>query len=420
MSDDVNHDLLRAICDNPDDDALRASYADWVEEKDPARAEFIRVQLEIAQLRNDNSTSEALFEYFIDEDRRYLNWIDWKRVDPGVDRRHALHKRQKYLWGRNRKRWRENEGVPKKGISTLEMERGFYASGTLLGTKSLLENADELFQRAPIQRLDKDQLKVDHVKALLQTEALGRLRALDSYLGEEAWEVIGNSPQVAGVQELQVSKYRSQEAARYIAGCDQWKSLKRFASVPVDDAGVFFPARHLKSLTHLRLLGNFETQQIRYLAESGFDRLVELDFDVPLSDDCLEILASANCLRQLRKLGLDYAPVAGRNPPAATQHGLIALLASPVLKNLSILGLANNAVGRVDKGEMQQLPPTALKVLELSGFKCKKNDLGGISHCPALNEVIQLNLFYRKLHNKTVRDLVDGDQLKNLAALDLR
>lgn len=44
--------LYRNICDHPDDDAPRLIYADWLEEHgDRARAEFIRVQLELAQIK---------------------------------------------------------------------------------------------------------------------------------------------------------------------------------------------------------------------------------------------------------------------------------------------------------------------------------------------------------------------------------
>jgi uncharacterized protein (TIGR02996 family) len=42
--------LLRAICENPDDDAPRLIYADWLDEHDdPRQAEFIRVQIEVAR-----------------------------------------------------------------------------------------------------------------------------------------------------------------------------------------------------------------------------------------------------------------------------------------------------------------------------------------------------------------------------------
>jgi uncharacterized protein (TIGR02996 family) len=41
--------LLRAICENPDDDAPRLVYADWLDEHgDPEQAEFIRLQLELS------------------------------------------------------------------------------------------------------------------------------------------------------------------------------------------------------------------------------------------------------------------------------------------------------------------------------------------------------------------------------------
>jgi uncharacterized protein (TIGR02996 family) len=43
-------DLLRAIRDDPDDDAPRLIYADWLEERGDPRAEFIRIQCELARL----------------------------------------------------------------------------------------------------------------------------------------------------------------------------------------------------------------------------------------------------------------------------------------------------------------------------------------------------------------------------------
>jgi uncharacterized protein (TIGR02996 family) len=43
--------LLRAICENPAEDAPRLVYADWLDENgQPERAEFIRVQIELAKI----------------------------------------------------------------------------------------------------------------------------------------------------------------------------------------------------------------------------------------------------------------------------------------------------------------------------------------------------------------------------------
>jgi len=47
--------LLRAVCENPDDDTPRLVFADWLEEHgEEARAEFIRVQISRCHQR-DNS-----------------------------------------------------------------------------------------------------------------------------------------------------------------------------------------------------------------------------------------------------------------------------------------------------------------------------------------------------------------------------
>ncbi|HEX5271780.1 MAG TPA: TIGR02996 domain-containing protein, partial [Gemmataceae bacterium] len=46
MTDDA---FLRAIIEDPDDDAPRLIYADWLEERGDPRGEFIRIQCELAR-----------------------------------------------------------------------------------------------------------------------------------------------------------------------------------------------------------------------------------------------------------------------------------------------------------------------------------------------------------------------------------
>src|SRR5579862_3514386 len=46
--------FLQAILESPDDDAPRLIYADWLEERDDPRGEFIRVQCELAQMATDD------------------------------------------------------------------------------------------------------------------------------------------------------------------------------------------------------------------------------------------------------------------------------------------------------------------------------------------------------------------------------
>jgi uncharacterized protein (TIGR02996 family) len=53
--------FLNDIRANPDDDGIRLIYADWLQEHgQPERAEFIRVQIELARLADDDPRREAL------------------------------------------------------------------------------------------------------------------------------------------------------------------------------------------------------------------------------------------------------------------------------------------------------------------------------------------------------------------------
>src|SRR5262245_13586688 len=50
MSRESEDALLQAVIDDPDDDAVRLVYADFLEDHgQPARADFIRVQIELAR-----------------------------------------------------------------------------------------------------------------------------------------------------------------------------------------------------------------------------------------------------------------------------------------------------------------------------------------------------------------------------------
>jgi uncharacterized protein (TIGR02996 family) len=60
----MTHDeaFLQAILEAPDDDTPRLIYADWLEEQDDPRGEFIRVQCQLARLAPDDPARPALEE----------------------------------------------------------------------------------------------------------------------------------------------------------------------------------------------------------------------------------------------------------------------------------------------------------------------------------------------------------------------
>ena len=75
--------FLRAICERPADDAPRLVYADWLDDHgEGERAEFIRVQAELARLDCHHGPDAGA--------------TPWCKV---CVRRHALRRRERELWG---------------------------------------------------------------------------------------------------------------------------------------------------------------------------------------------------------------------------------------------------------------------------------------------------------------------------------
>src|SRR4051794_24185031 len=92
MLTDTRQALLNAIRDNPDDDAPRLIYADWLDENgQPERAKFIRLQIEESRLP------------------------EWD------ERRSDLNHEAKVLQLKNQKRWRKGLPLWAKGA----YQRGF-------------------------------------------------------------------------------------------------------------------------------------------------------------------------------------------------------------------------------------------------------------------------------------------------------
>jgi uncharacterized protein (TIGR02996 family) len=114
------HDtFLQAILADPDDDAPRLMYADWLERRRDPRGEFIRVQCTLAKLVRD----------------------DPKRTD--------LVARERVLLNKHETEW---VGPLRQWAKRWEFRRGF-VEAVLLPAEAFLAHADALFQIAPIRRV---------------------------------------------------------------------------------------------------------------------------------------------------------------------------------------------------------------------------------------------------------------------------
>jgi uncharacterized protein (TIGR02996 family) len=201
--------FLRAITDSPDDDLPRLVYADYLDERgDHDRAEFIRVQCELA------------------------------RHDGDYPRRRALWVRQWDLLGEYREQWAE---PVRPWVQSFQYRRGFLESVSL-GAWAFVCHAEALGRQAPIRHVHLDDaweeidkvaavpglgrlrslslsgnlLRDDDVSQLLQSPYLARLEHLDlerNRLFARAVELLAESPGLAGLRSLKLGANSMGDAA---------------------------------------------------------------------------------------------------------------------------------------------------------------------------------------------------------------
>jgi uncharacterized protein (TIGR02996 family) len=72
--------FLQAIAHDPQDEAPRLIYADWLEERGDPRAEYLRVEVAMARLsktgRKYRALAKRLRELQVGLDRQWLAWVD--------------------------------------------------------------------------------------------------------------------------------------------------------------------------------------------------------------------------------------------------------------------------------------------------------------------------------------------------------
>jgi uncharacterized protein (TIGR02996 family) len=359
--------LLEAVFAEPDDDAPRLVYADWLEEHgdehDRARAEFIRLQCAIAQLDED--------------DPRYAE----------------LARRQSRLWNRNARRWRAGVGP---ALRDSPFVRGFpYPKERRnYSPANFLRHAETALGEAPSWQIDLrpgkpadmgrlaaspllariDSLRLadtdESTAEVLAAPRLRQLRALEVWgnlTGATAGALIANAGQ-GGLRELQLWYGEGEDGLLLLLG-GTWPDLRKLELFnnrglsreelrdAIEPSG--FPSlRSLSYIHHDDERGNAVspgfgpmTGQPRQL-QVWWDRLRPADLpellgaarpdvlrhlsvmSASLGDPGARWLAVAENLSGLRSLNLCESGVGKR--------GAQALLRSPVLAGLSMLNLNGN------------------------------------------------------------------------------
>jgi uncharacterized protein (TIGR02996 family) len=231
--------LLRAVCERPEDDSPRLRYAEYLDATgdpgDAPRAEFIRVQCELA--RSDLS------------DER------WSELEERKD-----------ILDSNRDRWADE--LPRlDGVrwNPIDFPRGFVWDVWCDDAEAFRRNAPVIFTSAPIQSLSFMRLR--SLSPVLEVPELSRIRRLilaSLGLGPADAQALAASPHASNLTALHLSGNRFGDVgARALAASPYLLRLDNLdlGHNRIGDEGVVALAASpvVSTLSHLGLAGNLLT-----------------------------------------------------------------------------------------------------------------------------------------------------------------
>jgi uncharacterized protein (TIGR02996 family) len=228
------HAFLSAILASPDDDTSRLVYADWLEERDDPKGEFIRLQCKHAR-----KWFEAIS---VSGDR------DCQRMDE-LEERHG-------------KSWLSH--LPVLAGVKWGLWRGLPGWIRVRGWQEFNRHAERIFRIAPVEYVTFDCLSLVGARALAKSPYLERIRVLDLAYGVRkigALRALLTSPALSKLQTLRLQKNDlGDEMAVELANCPHLSQLKLLIiySNEIDDRGAFAIARspHLKKVGFIDICRN--------------------------------------------------------------------------------------------------------------------------------------------------------------------
>src|SRR5262245_1818230 len=162
--------FLQAIVDDPDGDAPRLVYADWLEEHgEQDRAEFIRVECRLHRLLVGSPNRDPL-EY---RARQLLCISDGLFMYEG-NLSPELEERDRRLVAAHGARWAE---APAALVGYWGFRRGFVEE-VGMGGRQFLKNAEALFRLAPVRYVAFDRVAPVLIPTLGESPFLACLRVL--------------------------------------------------------------------------------------------------------------------------------------------------------------------------------------------------------------------------------------------------
>lgn len=385
--------FLQRIRAFPDDDVPRLIFADWLEEQggaDAARAAFIRVQVALAGLQED---------------------------DPG---RPALVNTEQFLLDAHRDEWE----TPFRGLATgLVFRRGFVEE-VKVAARQYLRHANELFSAGPIRHIHLLDLG-GSTQTIAQSTYLSRLSTLTifaQHAGEPLVQALSRSPHLAGLRALHLGRNRlKDDAIEHLASSSAFASLEELdlAENDISEVGAraLAASPHLAKLQRLDLRGN-QVGPTGAEALAGSDRLTGL-YWLGLARNNLGVPRLHSVARISDLLGL---PALDLTENELTPAALKATLTRPAGEDwplrLRELDLSLNDLGEPGARVLAEADSmNSLRSLRLLGCNVPDSGLRLIAYSPNLNRLTALHLGNNPLSEAGFRPFLETPFLRSLRKL---
>jgi uncharacterized protein (TIGR02996 family) len=324
--------LMEPIVASPLDDAPRLHYAELLDRRGDQdsrdRAEFIRVQCELAPLDEDTDPRADVLRHRM-----------WELLDPDGGGEPPVPSARMVRSGRSfplEDSFRPEWAQPVSSLLTRgDLERWYFRRGfveqVMVNPDTFVRSIERILDELPIRRVDL--FRAHHfdradLKRVAGCPLLARLRTLGvhtgEYIDEDILAVLLASPQLANLQKLDLSRNElTDTTARNLAGQAHLTGL-----VDLD-----LEYSRLTDAGAVALGGSPFLKNLRNLDLCAFDP----EADRAIGPDGITALAAPGALPQLRWLDLGFH--------RAGDQGARILAGSELLTHLPFLSLRGNRVG---------------------------------------------------------------------------
>lgn len=348
--------FLKRILKQPDDDAPRLVYADWLEEQGDPRGEFIRLQCALATTGVDVSARKKLRER--EQSLRDVHGKAWAKPFAGIAR-------------------------------SCTFRRGF-VEGITIGATQFLEHADDLFDQAPLRRIRLANLGAADIEPLASAPALARVSELD---------LTANDLLDTGLERLMRTS-------------DLWRLRWLNLSVNGLSDRSWNILAHSPSLPNLQWL-DLSYNHLRNLqSASEFHNLIGLELS---HNDCSIAAVLAARTPRLAQLHIAGNPLGDDASPMIIEQLLPQVASSGVL-DLSNCGLATTFAGALATARNRR----TIHVLNLDRNAIGDTGLMTLARATGFDQLTNLQLAANGISDRGALALIQSDLFPRLMQLDLR